>query len=202
MPDGSLLYQTVDIQAPTKDRLVKAAAKLFTLKGYCATSIDEIANACNIQKPSFYGHFPSKESIALATIESLHHYCQAKIFALAHATELEATVRLQQVSDAVEIFFQERTDYALVGFLATQTIGVLNNLTTPIQAYFNDWIIAFTSILTPFHGASNATKIAQRSLSLLQGTMLMERINIKDKSYRDRLIENLRLCWQVDTHGA
>jgi len=47
----------------TRDRILEEAAKLFTEKGYEATSVQDIAQALGLSKAALYHHFGSKEEI-------------------------------------------------------------------------------------------------------------------------------------------
>ena len=40
--------------------LLTAALEVFTVSGYHAASMDEIADRANVSKPVLYQHFPSK----------------------------------------------------------------------------------------------------------------------------------------------
>ncbi|WP_117236871.1 TetR/AcrR family transcriptional regulator [Thermus sediminis] len=48
---------------PTRTRILEEAAKLFTEKGYEATSVQDIAQALGLSKAALYHHFRSKEEI-------------------------------------------------------------------------------------------------------------------------------------------
>jgi len=50
--------------------LVEAAAQLFAQKGYERTTIDDVIGLVGISKPTFYGHFESKEVLAVRVIVS------------------------------------------------------------------------------------------------------------------------------------
>lgn len=53
-------------------RLVEAAFRLFSEpKGYAAVTVSEIAAAAGVAKGSVYRHFPSKEALFTAVVESL-----------------------------------------------------------------------------------------------------------------------------------
>ena len=56
--------------AAMKDTIIAVAIDLFFTKGYFATSISEIARGCGIQKASIYYHFPCKEDLLLAIMET------------------------------------------------------------------------------------------------------------------------------------
>jgi AcrR family transcriptional regulator len=50
--------------------LVTAAGHLFAEKGYERTTIDDVIGVVGISKPTFYSHFPSKETLAVKVIVS------------------------------------------------------------------------------------------------------------------------------------
>jgi len=53
-----------------RERLVLAAAKLFTRKGYAATTVREIVTAAGVTKPVLYYYFKNKEGIYLELIRT------------------------------------------------------------------------------------------------------------------------------------
>ena len=66
----------------TKQEILEAALELFSVQGFEATSISQIAAAVGIRKASLYSHFASKQAIldALAK-EVLEQYAAHSIFA-------------------------------------------------------------------------------------------------------------------------
>lgn len=56
--------------ANMKDTIRSVAIDLFFKKGYFATSVSEIARGCGIQKASIYYHFPGKEDLLFAIMET------------------------------------------------------------------------------------------------------------------------------------
>jgi AcrR family transcriptional regulator len=47
----------------TREGIIEAAARIFSEKGFHATSMQNIADAVNLQKASLYHHFTSKQEI-------------------------------------------------------------------------------------------------------------------------------------------
>ena len=47
----------------TREGILEAAARIFSEKGFHATSMQDIADAVNLQKASLYHHFSSKQEI-------------------------------------------------------------------------------------------------------------------------------------------
>lgn len=56
--------------AQMKHKIKAVAIDLFFRKGYFATSINDIAKGCGIQKASIYYHFASKEDLLFAIMET------------------------------------------------------------------------------------------------------------------------------------
>jgi AcrR family transcriptional regulator len=46
-----------------RERIIHESLKLFSLKGFLSTSIDDILRAADTSKGGFYNHFPSKEAL-------------------------------------------------------------------------------------------------------------------------------------------
>ncbi len=57
-------------QEDTKQRILDKALELFSAQGYDSVSVGEIAKAVGIKAPSLYNHFPSKQAIFDAILES------------------------------------------------------------------------------------------------------------------------------------
>jgi TetR/AcrR family transcriptional repressor of nem operon len=53
----------------TRNRIIARAAPLFNRKGYEGCSMQDIVEAVGLEKGSLYGHFPTKEALAVAAFE-------------------------------------------------------------------------------------------------------------------------------------
>ena len=53
-----------------KEKLMEAAIKLFSVKGYDGTSVDEIAESIGIKGPTIYKYFKGKEALLQAVIDN------------------------------------------------------------------------------------------------------------------------------------
>lgn len=68
----------------TKQEILDAALELFSVQGYEATSISQLAEAVGIRKASLYSHFENKQAILDALMQAtLEQYEQHSIFAKA-----------------------------------------------------------------------------------------------------------------------
>ena len=50
----------------TRERLFRAALKLFAQKGFAETTVEDITNAADVGKGTFFNYFPSKDHILIA----------------------------------------------------------------------------------------------------------------------------------------
>lgn len=75
----------VTVKGNTKQEILDAALELFSVQGYEATSISQLAEAVGIRKASLYSHFENKQAILDALIEeTLKQYEKHSLFAKAN----------------------------------------------------------------------------------------------------------------------
>ena len=87
----------------TKQAILEASLELFSVQGFEATSISQIADAVGIRKASLYSHFDSKQAILDALVqEVLEQYAMHSIFARAD-WEKDAGSLPQTPTDAVQM---------------------------------------------------------------------------------------------------
>jgi TetR/AcrR family transcriptional repressor of nem operon len=52
-----------------KEHILEESLRLFTLKGFLSTSLNDILKACHTSKGGFYNHFASKEALLLQVLQ-------------------------------------------------------------------------------------------------------------------------------------
>ena len=99
----------------TKQEILNAALDLFSVQGFEATSISQIANAVGIRKASLYSHFENKQAILVAIVkEVLERYAEHSIFALANWNDPDFTKDKQDMTpDAAVQMIQGQLRYIL-----------------------------------------------------------------------------------------
>ena len=50
-------------------RLIEISRKVFSEYGFSGTSMDKVAEAVGLRKPSLFHHFPSKEALYIAVLQ-------------------------------------------------------------------------------------------------------------------------------------
>lgn len=78
----------------TKQHIIDAALELFSVQGFEATSVGQIADAVGIRKSSLYSHFKSKDEILDTLVENLsaEYESNAPIAHFAAALTAEAII--------------------------------------------------------------------------------------------------------------
>ena len=64
----TLAPTATDRGSETRRRILEVAAVAFADRGYAGTSVNDVLKASGVTKGGFYFHFPSKETLALATL--------------------------------------------------------------------------------------------------------------------------------------
>jgi AcrR family transcriptional regulator len=99
----------------SKQQILDAALKLFSRKGYGATSVRDIAEEADLSKGNVYHHFPDKETIFRALLDRYFQVMSQPEFpfnrALASGTFPE---NLEDIGHAVREVVRDYREYALL----------------------------------------------------------------------------------------
>lgn len=101
--------------------LLEEAAKLFSEKGYLATSVQDIVKRCDISKGSFYNYFKSKEEIAFQIFkkkredlwETLDEIAETNDFSAKELFAAQLKIQFQHLfmnRELLEILFRNSDD--------------------------------------------------------------------------------------------
>jgi AcrR family transcriptional regulator len=98
--------------ARSRDRLLAAATTLFYERGFLATSVKEITQACGFTQGALYNHFPSKDELLYVLVLDIHaelerHTVQAR--AAAGDDPVDQYAALVAVHVAAHARFRERS---------------------------------------------------------------------------------------------
>ena len=101
--------------SPTaRQKILAAAAELFTARGYAATSVREIVEHAGLTKPALYYHFGSKEGIYLEILRDIHLRMDE---ALSRLTEPAGSSRERLDRFAVGLFALFEENLGMVRFM-------------------------------------------------------------------------------------
>lgn len=188
------------IQKITKEQIIETARQVFTRQGYHRTTMNDIAEACGIQKGSLYHHFKGKEELMKSAIDSFHHKFKQGAFNLFENNSLSTQEKLNQLID-----FSEKTYLAdegsMMASIVLETINVVPGIVDSIRSFFNDWIDSVSKILEEVYEPEGARKIAKESIASVEGAVMMMQI-FNDTSFLTRVHEGLRRRVAADIKEA
>jgi len=172
------------IEVSRSDDILSGAALLFRAKGYHATSMNDVAEICRIQKPSLYHHFASKEDLALAVMEQTQSYFDSYIFKYAYDEALSPEHKVLKLNQALEEYFSiENSGCVFVNF-AIEAMDSMMQFVEPIRHYFDTWYKAYRAIFGAIYKPEELEALADSYVSDLQGALIMMRVTGTDAPLR------------------
>jgi AcrR family transcriptional regulator len=97
----------------TREDILEAAAQVFRQKGFHGASMQDIAKAVNLQKPSLYHHVSSKQEILLALLDRALELLLERISAISDQ-DIPADKKLREMVRAYLQILAENTDLSAV----------------------------------------------------------------------------------------
>src|SRR5262245_47866549 len=97
----------------TREDILEAAAQVFRQKGFHGASMQDIAEAVNLQKASLYHHVSSKQEILLALLDRALELLFERISAITNQS-IPSNEKLQQMIRAYLQILAENTDISAV----------------------------------------------------------------------------------------
>lgn len=119
----------------TKSRIITESLKLFSEKGYGATSVHEIAKAVGIKAPSLYNHFDSKQKIFDAIVDMMTERF-GKVSIEASLPNGEASTQGKQYADG-GIDFLKATAHYIFHYYLTEGYASQFRKMLSIEKYSN-----------------------------------------------------------------
>ena len=94
-----------------RDRILDAAERLLARLGYQKTTMDDLAREAGIGKRTIYVHFPSKEEVALSTIDRIVERLKARLRSIAVSSDPPAERLRRMLLTRVLFRFDSVRDY-------------------------------------------------------------------------------------------
>ncbi|HZU08729.1 MAG TPA: TetR/AcrR family transcriptional regulator, partial [Pseudacidobacterium sp.] len=167
----------------TRKRIITKAAPLFNRKGFEGCSMQDIVEAVGLEKGSLYGHFATKEALALAAFEySWGETCTARLAGMDTATNAIAKLRIH-----VDNFLSSPSIAGGCPLLNTITDSDDGNpvLKRAAREALKQWRLLLVTIIEEgqrrgeIRSGVVPEEIAALLLSLLEGAMALDRLDKK-----------------------
>jgi len=171
------------IKKTSREEILKQSIALFKRNGYYNTSMANIATACGIIKGSIYHHFKSKDEIGLESLRYIHTYFIDNIYSIAYKKDISAKRRLKLFVQKTDKYFLNSEGGCLLGNLALEVSNENIAFKDEIREYFIAWERALAFILEDVYSQEEAIALAQESVALTQGAIMMMTLHNDSKNY-------------------
>lgn len=185
-----------DSPSETRDVILKHAEKLIRTRGYAGFSYADLSALVKITKASIHYHFPTKEQLALATLQ-LYRDRYTEAFGQICTAYTDALDRI----DAYGRIYLKGHDQGvgcLCAALAVERDILPESLRTALAGFFQehlDWLLGvYGEGVTNDQVTSNydPAAAAQIILSSLEGSLLVARA-VDQRDGMERVLETLRI---------
>lgn len=174
----------------TRTRILKAAANLIRRRGYARFRTAEVAAEAGLSRGAQLHHFPTKDSLVVATLEFVFKQAQDVSRRRASAVNRPRDLIETVIADAREFFFSEHFMVAIDIVLSTSTddgvrkqiLDISRKARRPVETA---WAEAFAASGVP---ASVSADIVALTLSLVRG-MALRTLWDNDPKWFDELFQ-------------
>lgn len=157
----------INIKNNAKQKVITAAQELMTVRGYAATTVDDIIKLAGVAKGSFYHAFKSKEELAIAALEDY----------VKKGDAIVANGPYVSIEDPVEralafIKFVEEKSYelwahgCLLGSISIEVADSYPSVIKCIDELFDQFENEIESLLSPALKARGVVGVSGRELSI------------------------------------
>ncbi len=173
-----------------REFIIREALHLFRDRGYHATSMSDIGEACGLLKGSIYHYFPGKEMLMKEVITYLHDYYKHNAFRHAFDDNLGARQKLSMLSKFYQELFFGQEGGCLMANIAMETNTVVPEFGPLIEAFFQEWIDAMAHIYRQELAPELAEELARETVAAVEGATMLMRI-FNDRSYLQRALDQI-----------
>jgi TetR/AcrR family transcriptional repressor of nem operon len=160
----------------TKDRILEVAYEIILRKGYPATTVDEICEAAQVSKGSFYHFFKTKEDMGLALLSAFYEEAQRRLFEADWVSESDPEQRLlgllRYTENQAEAFWGEG---CLLGGFAIDVAETNEVMQQKISMIFGSIAQRIAPAFEPAagRGGPSSQELAQQYLATIEGAIVL-----------------------------
>jgi TetR/AcrR family transcriptional repressor of nem operon len=175
----------------TRERLLTQAEIMVRTRGYAGFSYADVAAAVGIRKASIHHHFPSKEDLGVALIESYKRRYDVALRAIWE----ESDSGIGRIEAYAKLYLEglRQDQGCLCGVMACERDILPDRLREGVTEFFAGHLIWLERVLeagakngTIRHGL-NAANYAKLVLSTLEGALMLGRLVGKTSGFEDTI---------------
>jgi AcrR family transcriptional regulator len=165
------------IQKITKSEILVKSLELFQKQGYHQTSMEQIAEVCQLKKGSFYYYFKQgKEEIMHEALQMSLDFFREKIFVIASQTELSAVERLEKMLKKHAKLINHQKLGCLFGKMSLEIAHENPSFKSILQTFFSEWKDALGQIYETKYQLEYAQQLAQQTMLELEGAAVLMQV--------------------------
>ena len=166
----------------SRDKILESAKKLFHLKGFQQTSVDDILRDSGVTKSNFYYHFKSKEELGLIYLDRRIKQYETEVLSTTLENKSQSpSLRLDKFYKKVKAFHSDLGSVkgCPFGNLAIEMSGVNEKFRERLSAFFVIWEKTIKDCIEEgikkgeFREDISPEIIARLILSHLEGAIMM-----------------------------
>jgi len=171
-----------------RQEIIIKAIKLFEVKGFHNTSMEDIAQACGVKKASLYNHIKSKEALLVAAVKakSLQFTTLLKS---SLSQDVSKDVLHEELTRFVKDYFIEQRSQCLISKLIYEMANRAD-FYPHANEYFRSWVTILAERLTQADSRLQALEQAEDMVAQLQGALILGRTQTCTKIF-DRAVAKM-----------
>lgn len=176
-----------------KKEILKAALSIFRVKGYYATSMADLSEACGLQKGSFYHYFKNKEAIMLELLELTDEKLITRVFSIAYEESLSPVARLETLLLNLGKTLLIQNGGCLVGNTILETSSNVGQFNSILKSIFDNWTLALTHIYKSLYPTETAKRMAEQTIMEFEGAIMFTQLYKEDRFLKEVYLKTLAL---------
>ncbi len=166
----------------SREEIIKIAIGVFRTKGYHNTSMSDLAQACDLQKGSFYHYFSSKEQLMLEVLQYVQTVLRIHVFVYAEDQTLEPKAKLEKILLKLGKYLLQNTGGCIIGNTSLETAGQITLFRTTLKAIFSEWTQALKTVFMNQYTESTAQRLAEQVIMEFEGAVMFSQV-YEDQQY-------------------
>jgi len=173
----------VPIYKTSKEEILEKASMVFREKGYHHTSIQNLADACGLEKPHFYYYFKKgKPQIMEEVLIYIDGLMEKYVCELAYDEKYTPKERLSKMLKRMNKFYLNGPGGCIFANTILETANVSERFKPIIIATFDKWAAALQYVLQAKYDAEKAKKLAYSIIQDMEGGLMMFQL-YKDEQF-------------------
>ena len=186
--------------AATRDQILDVAGKLIHLRGYHATSLDDVLKESGVGKGNFYYYFKSKEDLGYAILDRMLQAFVERTLEPAFADAVaDPVVQIKEFLDRVLDNQRQRSCIGgcPIGNLASELSDVHEGFRQRLAGMFLQWRVTLAEVLARgresgrLRSGLDPASAAEFLVAALEGAILLTKVT-RDISVMERCVTELK----------